>query len=78
VQRVLDGRKKIVPIATMPRSAILDAAGVLHHGMGRGIKKRKIFLDDQDRVDFINMGEGKSADFRGDRKTISAGMFPIP
>ncbi|MDO8956472.1 MAG: transposase, partial [Deltaproteobacteria bacterium] len=27
---------------------------VLHHVMGRGIEKRKIFLDDQDRVDFIN------------------------
>ena len=38
----------------MPRSARLDAPGVLHHVMGRGIEKRKIFLDDQDRVDFIN------------------------
>ncbi len=42
----------------MPRSARLDAPGVLHHVMGRGIEKRKIFRDDQDRVDFINrMGE---------------------
>src|SRR4030066_2560192 len=38
----------------MPRSARLDAPGVLHHVMGRGNEKRKIFLDDQDRVDFIN------------------------
>jgi len=38
----------------MPRSARLDAPGVLHHIMGRGIEKRKIFLDDQDRLDFIN------------------------
>jgi len=38
----------------MPRSARLDAPGVLHHLMGRGIEKRKIFLDDQDRLDFIN------------------------
>mgnify|MGYP000173509723 CR=1 FL=1 len=42
----------------MPRSARLDAPGVLHHVMGRGIEKRKIFLDDQDRVDFIKrLGE---------------------
>ena len=39
---------------TMPRSARLDAPGVLHHLMGRGIEKRKIFLDDQDRLDFIS------------------------
>ena len=37
----------------MPRSARLDAPGVLHHVMGRGIEKQKIFLDDKDRVDFI-------------------------
>ena len=42
----------------MLRSARLDAPGVLHHVMGRGIEKRKIFRDDQDRVDIINrMGE---------------------
>lgn len=37
----------------MPRSARLDAAGILHHIMGRGIEKRKIFFDDKDRVNFI-------------------------
>jgi len=37
----------------MPRSARLDAPGVLHHVMGRGIERRKIFLDDRDREDFI-------------------------
>ena len=37
----------------MPRSARLDAPGVLHHVMGRGIERRKIFLDDQDREDFV-------------------------
>lgn len=37
----------------MPRLARLDAPGVLHHVMGRGIEKRKIFLDDADRNDFI-------------------------
>jgi REP element-mobilizing transposase RayT len=38
----------------MPRLARLDAPGVLHHVIGRGIEKRKIFLNDGDRVDFID------------------------
>jgi putative transposase len=42
----------------MPRLARLDARGVLHHVLGRGIEKRKIFLHDEDRVDFIKrLGE---------------------
>lgn len=38
----------------MARLARLDGPGVLHHVMGRGIEKRKIFLDDQVRADFIS------------------------
>ncbi len=38
----------------MPRLARLDAPGVLHHVMGRGIKKREIFLHDRDRADFLS------------------------
>jgi len=38
----------------MPRSSRLDAPGVLHHVMGRGIERRKIFIDKRDRQDFIN------------------------
>jgi putative transposase len=38
----------------MPRSARLDAPGVLHHVIGRGIEKRPIFLTDADRNDFLN------------------------
>ena len=38
----------------MPRSARLDAPGVLHHIIGRGIEKRPIFLTDGDRNDFIS------------------------
>jgi REP element-mobilizing transposase RayT len=38
----------------MPRLGRLDAPGVLHHVMGRGIEKRKIFLRDEDRNDFID------------------------
>ncbi|MEA1866936.1 MAG: hypothetical protein U9N19_02375 [Thermodesulfobacteriota bacterium] len=39
----------------MPRLARLDAPGVLHHVMGRGIERRKIFGNDKDRVDFIDL-----------------------
>ena len=37
----------------MPRQARLDAPGVLHHVMARGIEQRKIFRDDRDRQDFV-------------------------
>ncbi|MBW2330153.1 MAG: transposase [Deltaproteobacteria bacterium] len=38
----------------MPRLARLDAPGVLHHVIGRGIERRKIFLDAIDRNDFVS------------------------
>ena len=38
----------------MPRSSRLDAPGVLHHEMGRGIEKKEIFIDNKDREDFAN------------------------
>ena len=38
----------------MPRLAILDAPGVLHHVMGWGIERRKAFLSNTDRNDFID------------------------
>ncbi len=37
----------------MPRQARLDAPGVLHHIMIRGIERRKIFRNDRDREDFL-------------------------
>ena len=37
----------------MPRLARLDAPGVLHHIMIRGIERRKIFRNNKDRDDFI-------------------------
>jgi len=37
----------------MPRSARLDAPGVLHHVIIRGIERRNIFKDDQDRDDLL-------------------------
>lgn len=38
----------------MPRLARIDSPGVLHHIIIRGIEKRKIFLDNKDREDFID------------------------
>ena len=38
----------------MPRLARLDAPGVLHHIIIRGIERRKIFRDDKDRDDLID------------------------
>jgi len=37
----------------MPRSSRIDAPGALHHIICRGIERRKIFMDDSDRNDFI-------------------------
>jgi len=43
---------------TMPRKARIDAAGALHHIIVRGIERRKIFYDDQDRDAFVaRLGE---------------------
>jgi len=43
----------------MPRGARLDAPGVLHHVMVRGIERRVIFGDEDDRRDFVRrLGEG--------------------
>jgi putative transposase len=38
----------------MPRQARLDTPGTLHHVMIRGIEKRNIFDDDQDRRSFVS------------------------
>jgi len=37
----------------MPRQPRLDAPGLLQHVMARGIERRKIFLDDNDRESFL-------------------------
>ena len=37
----------------MPRKARIDAPGALHHIIIRGIERRRIFSDDQDRDNFI-------------------------
>jgi putative transposase len=40
-------------LPTMPRQSRLDTPGALHHIIARGIERRKIFEDDQDRYDFL-------------------------
>ncbi len=37
----------------MPRGPWLDAPGVLHHVMVRGIERCPIFRDDRDQADFV-------------------------
>ncbi len=37
----------------MPRRARIDAPGAIHHIIVRGIEGRKIFVDDEDRHDFV-------------------------
>ena len=51
----------------MPRLARLDAPGVLHHVMGRGIERRKIFQSDTDRNDFIDRLEAKGLSVQSGR-----------
>ncbi len=38
----------------MPRQSRIDAPGALHHVIVRGIERRNIFLDDQDRYNFLD------------------------
>jgi len=38
----------------MPRHARIDLPGLLHHVIVRGIEKRSVFLDDQDRQEFLS------------------------
>jgi len=38
----------------MPRAARLDTPGILQHVMIRGIERRKIFRDDDDRQNMLD------------------------
>ena len=38
----------------MPRKARIDTPGALHHIIVRGIERRKIFYDDNDRDNFLD------------------------
>jgi len=58
----------------MPRQARIDVPGALHHIIIRGIERRKIFRDDQDRLDFID----RLADILPDAKTSCYGWSLMP
>jgi len=38
----------------VPRKALIDIPGALHHIILRGIERRKIFKDDTDRINFLD------------------------
>ena len=66
----------------MPRQALLDVPGALHHIMVRGIEKTDLFRDDQDRSFFLErLGltgalhgkEGQKEEF--DQRILGGGEF---
>ena len=40
-------------VSVMPRQSRIDITGALHHVIARGIERRKLFDDNQDRYDFL-------------------------
>ena len=58
----------------MPRKARIDAPGALHHIIVRGIERRRIFSDDQDRDNFIE----RLGDIVTETKTFCFGWALIP
>ena len=48
----------MVTLGERIRALKIDAPGALHHIIARGIERRKIFYDEQDRDDFLQrLGE---------------------
>jgi hypothetical protein len=39
-----------IALAAMPRKARIETWGALHHVMARGIERRRILVEDQDRI----------------------------
>jgi putative transposase len=58
----------------MPRKARIDAPGALHHIIVRGIERRRIFSDDQDRDNFID----RLADIVTETQTVCFAWALIP
>ncbi len=52
-EKQIDMKRAVWQIHSMPRLARLDALGVLHHVMIRGMELRKIILNNRDREDFF-------------------------
>ena len=66
MQELLDSLFPYMRSSEYAALARLDAPGVLHHVMGRGIERRKIFINKKDRNDFISrlaeLAEGNAMD----------------
>src|SRR5205809_93214 len=58
----------------MPRQARLDAPGLLHHVMARGIEKRPIFMDKKDYDDF--MGRIESSLSKSPNQILAWALMP--
>ena len=64
----------------MPRSARLDAPGLLQHVIVRGVERSDIFCDDSDRSRFVAtlfkllVQNGADAESRGDRNSSRQSM----
>ena len=58
----------------MPRGARIDAAGVLHHVMVRGIERRRIFNNDEDRVELL--GRLEAACEKNDARVYAWCLMP--
>jgi REP element-mobilizing transposase RayT len=66
VLKQLDSIQNLVYLQNMPRKPRMDAPGTLHHVMGRGIERAKIFRNRKDREDFL----GRLADLCRDENLI--------
>jgi REP element-mobilizing transposase RayT len=58
----------------MPRQSRIDAPGALHHVIARGIERREIFRDDEDRDDFLR----RLGDIIVESKTLCYAWALIP
>jgi len=58
----------------MPRQSRLDAPGTLHHVIGRGIERRKIFLKEDDYEDFVRRLDSVSS--RTDVRVFAWSLLP--
>ena len=60
----------------MPISARLDAPGVLHHIIIRGIERRNIFRDNKDRDNFIDCSSDFGKNVSESRKAYLSYVKP--
>ena len=58
----------------MPRKARIDAPGALHHVIARGIGRRKVFDDNDDRDFFIERLGRVTAEWQGTKYIL--GLSP--